>query len=120
MSKKSVINYSALWDKIVIYAYKAGRVATRPILLLYYVLISDSTSNADRLIIISALSYLLFPIDIISTKRLPIIGWLDEAISAAAVIKKMRKSITPEIEGKTDATLDKWFPDYAEFEMLPE
>ena len=120
MSANSVINYSALWDKIVVYAYKAGRVATRPILLLYYVLISDTTSNADRLIIISALSYLLLPIDIISAKRLPIIGWLDEAISVAAIIKKMRKSITPEIEGKADATLDKWFPDYVEFEMISE
>ncbi len=120
MSGKSVIDYSALWDKIATYASKAGRVATRPILLLYFVLKSDGTSAADRLVILSALSYLLLPIDLISAKRLPVIGWIDEAISVAAVIQKMRKSITPEIEGKADAVLDKWFPDYAEYEMIPE
>ena len=119
MAKKTLINYSALWDKIYIYAIKAGRFATRPALLLYYVLISDKASAADRIIILSALSYLLLPIDIISARRLPIIGWIDEAISVATVIQKMRKLITPEIEGKADATLDKWFPDYAEHEMLP-
>lgn len=120
MTQKTIIDYNALWDKIAIYATKAGRIATRPVLLLFFVLKSDTTSTSDRLIIISALSYLLLPIDLISARRLPIIGWIDEAISIASVIQKMRKSITPEIEGKVDAVLDKWFPHYAEYEMLPE
>ena len=57
----------------------------------------------------------MLPIDLISAKRLPVIGWIDEAFSLSAAYQKVKKNITPEIERKTDVLLDKWFPDYTDY-----
>ena len=114
MDRPEYINYSALWERICEYARKAGRVTARPVLLLYFVMTSDSTPWKDKMLIFSTLSYLVLPIDILDAKRLPIIGWFDEITSLAVTYQKVRKNITPEIGEKVDAILDKWFPDNAE------
>lgn len=114
MESTSIINYAALLDRIGEYAIKAGRVTTRPILLLYYVMKSKDTPWNDKMLILSTLSYLVLPIDILDAKRLPIIGWFDEIASLSVTYQKVCKNITPEIEAKTDALLDKWFPEYAD------
>lgn len=118
MAKDNIINYQELWDRIKEYAYKVGRVAVRPILLLYYVMRSDETPWKDKLTIFGALAYLVFPVDLLEAKRLPIIGWLDEITSLAVAIQRMSKYITPEMEAKADGILDQWFPIYAEFEEV--
>ncbi len=120
MERTTIINYAALLDRISEYARKAGRVTTRPVLLLYYVMKSKETPWKDKMLIFSTLSYLVLPIDILDAKRLPIIGWIDEVASLSVTYQKMRKNITLDIEAKVDAILDKWFPEYAEFIELPE
>lgn len=110
MEKKSVVN-SMLWEKIVEYARRVGRASTYPVLLLYYVLKSPDTPKSDKLLIVSALSYLVLPVDLISAKRLPIIGWLDEIVSLTIVYQKVCKYITPEIQSKVEDVLDRWFPE---------
>ena len=117
--RTSIINYAALWERISDFARKAGRATTRPVLLLYYVMISKNTSWKDRMLIFSTISYIIFPIDILNAKRLPIIGWFDEIASLSVTIQKMRKNITPEIEANVDDILDKWFPEYTEYIELP-
>lgn len=119
MAKDNIINYQELWDRIKEYAYKVGRVAVRPVLLLYYVMRSDETPWKDKLTIFGALAYLVFPVDLLDAKRLPIIGWLDEITSLAVAVQRMSKYITPEMEAKADGILDQWFPVYAEFEEIP-
>ena len=118
MAINSIINYQELWDKIKDYAYKVGRVAVRPVLLLYFVLRSEETPWKDKLTIFGALAYLVFPVDLLDAKRLPIIGWLDEITSLAVAVQRMSKYITPEMEAKADSILDQWFPIYAEFEEV--
>ena len=115
---RRIINYDVLWDRISTFAIKAGRVSTRPILLLYFVMTSKETPRADKLLIFSTLSYLILPIDILDAKRLPGIGWIDEIASAGISISKVKKHITPEIEAKVDAILDKWFPEYTQYELI--
>lgn len=114
----NIINYQELFDKIMDYAMKVGRVAVRPVLLLYYVMRSDETPWKDKLTIFGALAYLVFPVDLLDAKRLPIIGWLDEITSLAVAIQRMSKYITPEMEARADAILDRWFPEYVEFEEI--
>lgn len=114
MERKGIINYAVLLDRIGEYAIKAGRVTTRPVLLLYYVMKSKDTPRKDKLLILSTLSYLVLPIDIFDARRIPIIGWIDEFASLSVTYQKVRDNITPEIEAKTDALLDKWFPEYAD------
>ena len=113
-----IINYQVLWDNMKEYALKVGRVAVRPVLLLYYVMRSEETPWKDKLTIFGALAYLVFPVDLLDAKRLPIIGWLDEITSLAVAIQRMSKYITPEMEAEVDSILDRWFPIYTEFEEV--
>ncbi len=120
MNNTTIIDYAALWNKLGDYARKAGRVTARPVLLLYFVMTSEDTPKADKLLIFSTLSYLVLPIDILDAKKLPIIGWLDEIASLSVTYQKVSDNITPEIETKVDTLLDKWFPDYASYQDILE
>ncbi len=115
------LDYNALWESICNWSRKAGRAATRPVLIMWYVMRSKDTPRADKWAIFGSLAYLILPIDILDSKRLPIIGWLDEVASLAVLVQKMSKHITPEIESRADEQLDKWFPyesGYAEYETV--
>jgi uncharacterized membrane protein YkvA (DUF1232 family) len=120
MKRTNIINYDVLWDRISSFASKAGRVTTRPILLLFYVMKSKETPWEDKLLVFSTLSYVVFPVDILDAKRLPIIGWFDEIASLSVTYQKLCKNITPEIEEKVDAILDKWFPEYTQYELIKD
>ena len=115
MNRQNLINTAVLKDKLQVYAMNVGRISGRPVLLLYFIMVSKDTPKSDKLMILSTISYLVFPIDLISAKRLPVIGWIDEAFSLSVAYQKVSKNITPEIERKTDALLDKWFPEYANY-----
>lgn len=112
------LDYNALWESICRWSRKAGRTATRPVLLMWYVMRSKDTPCTDKWAIFGSLAYLILPVDILDAKRLPIIGWLDEVTSLAVLVQKMSKHITPEIEACADEQLDKWFPEYVEYEMI--
>ena len=115
MSGQSIMDTAVLKERLQECATKVGRISARPLLLLYFVMVSKDTPNSDKLMILSTISYLIFPVDLISAKRLPIIGWIDEAFSISVAYQKVSKNITPEIERKTDALLDKWFPEYSNY-----
>ena len=115
MNRPSITDTAILKDKLHEYARKVGRMGVRPVLLLYFIMVSKDTPKSDKLMILSTISYLVFPIDLVSAKRLPIIGWVDEAFSLSVAYQKVSKNITPEIERKTDALLDKWFPEYTNY-----
>ena len=120
MQSTTIIDYSVLWNRISEYAIKAGRVTTRPVLLLFYVMKSKETPRKDKMLILSTLSYIVLPIDILNAKRLPIIGWFDEIASLSVTYQKMRKNITPEIEAKVDAILEKWFQNAIEYNEITQ
>lgn len=115
MNKPSIIDMTVLKDKLHEYALKIGRISARPVLLLYFIMTSKDTPKSDKWMILSTLFYLVLPVDLISAKRLPIIGWIDEAFSLSVAYQKVSKNITPEIEHKTDTLLDKWFPEYTNY-----
>lgn len=110
---KNNIQTAQLWDKIKTYAQKVGRTAARPALLLYYVMTSDSTPRSDKLLIGGALAYLVLPINLVSVKKHPLIGWMDEAASIKVAYDKVSKHITPEMERKADEALNRWFTEPA-------
>jgi uncharacterized membrane protein YkvA (DUF1232 family) len=115
MGNSTIIDFSVIKDGIRKFAKKAGRTASRPLLLLYYVMKNEETPKSDKLMILSTLAYLILPIDIINAKRLPILGWIDEVTSLAVAIKKVRQHITPEVERQADEVLDRWFAEYTEY-----
>ena len=117
---ESFINYSVLRNRIGDFARKTGRIGSRPLLLLFFVLKSKETKKEDKALILSALSYLVLPIDILDAKRLPFIGWIDEIVSLSVAYQKVCSYVTPEMELKADAILDKWFPEYTKYEIIME
>lgn len=124
MRKTSLINYDYLWRKIREYARKAGRAGTKPIILLFYVLKSKDTPLKDKMAIVTSIAYVVLPIDLVSAKRLPVIGWIDEVVSVAVAYDKLCKYITTEMRTRADKVLDRWFPDpeagYVEYELIEE
>lgn len=114
----TLINYSLLWDKIREYATKVGRETARPMLQLFFVLKSKETPKSDKILIYSAIAYLVLPIDLISAKRLPVIGWIDEVVSLTVAYQKMKRHITPEIERKVEDILDNLMPETTAYEII--
>ena len=100
------------------YAKKVGRLTTRPVLLTYFVMIDDATPINDKISLVASIAYVVLPIDLISAKRFPILGWLDEVVSLSVDYNKVQHHITREMERKADEILDKWFPEYTKYEII--
>lgn len=98
-----------IFEKIGIYSKKAGRVATKPLLQLYYVLTMGETTTLEKALIIGAILYTIMPFSLIPFSTHKILGMLDEGLAILYVIKKVQHKITPEIEAKVEETLNSWF-----------
>lgn len=111
-------DFDQLLEKIKDCGKALGRTSMRPVLSLYFVLKSPDTPLSDKLLVVSALSYLVLPVDLISARRLPVLGWIDEMAAVTIAYKKVKRHITPEIESEVDNILEKWFPEL-KYELVP-
>lgn len=118
--EQGIFNYSLIGEKVCEYAKHVGRASVRPVLLMYYVMKSPDTPMSDKILIYSAIAYIILPIDLISAKRLPIIGWIDEIVSLTVAYQKVSRRITPEMKQEADALLDRWFPEYTHYNEVTE
>ena len=109
MENTSSFNLPLLWERIKENAKRYGRFAAKQAVLMYYVLKSNETPTSAKVIIYGALAYLVLPINFISSKRHPILGWADEIAAIAIAYKKGRQYVTPEMERQAEETLDRWF-----------
>ena len=100
---------SEIFGKIGVYAKKAGRVTTKPLLQLYYVLTMGETTTLEKALIVGAILYTILPFSLIPYKAHKILGLLDEGLAVLYVVKKVQHKITPEIEAKVEETLNAWF-----------
>ena len=107
--------HSILLEQISYWAKKVGRASARPVLLLWFVMTSSNTPKSEKIMLASAIAYVVLPIDLISAKRIPIIGWLDEVVSLTVAYQKVCKYITPDMERSADAILDRWFMEYTPY-----
>ncbi|MCR5547193.1 MAG: DUF1232 domain-containing protein [Bacteroidales bacterium] len=108
------------WGKIRSTAKKAGIKVIYLALILYYVLMSESTNAKNRSIIIGALGYFILPIDILPD-TIPALGYTDDFALLVAVFFAVKNSVTPEIQEKARKKLDQWFDGYSEEDVrLPE
>jgi len=90
-------------------AKKLGRVMTRQLLYLYFVLKEGNLSATEKAWIYAALIYVLVPGDFVPRRVFHLLGLTDDALAVAYVIKKVNNRITPEIELKVAMQLDEWF-----------
>ena len=107
---------NALIDKLRPWAFKAGRVVTRPLLQFYYVMDDDNTSTFDRVLIYAAIIYTILPMDLIPSVIYKFLGILDDGVAMLFVYKKIKDKITPEINAKVEDTLNEWFG--VEYELI--
>ena len=108
--------FAALWQYILPYAKKAGRVAVRPILQFYYVVTDSDTSTLDKALIYGCIAYVVLPYSLIPRVVYRFLGIMDEAAAVLFVYSKVKDKITPAIESKVESLLDAWFG--AEFEVI--
>lgn len=105
-----------LFDKLKPYALKVGRMATKPLLQFYYVMKDEKTTTLDRVLIYAAIIYTISPISLIPSAVYKLLGVLDEGVAILYVYKKIKNSITIEINAKVEETLNEWFG--VEYELV--
>lgn len=93
--------------KVEEYIKKGGRAAGRPVLTVYYVMNADTTPESERTNIMLALVAIVFPTSI--EDALGQLFMVGKGFAAVYAYKKVKKFITPQIEGKVEAKLDEWF-----------
>ena len=101
--------YLTLKQKIKMYARAVGRIAAKPLLILYYVLKDESLSSKDRMLIYGCILYIVSPVSLIPQHVFKLLGVVDEATAILVVIRKVRDKITPEIIQQAEETLSEWF-----------
>lgn len=107
-----------LFEKLRLYALKVGRVATRPLLQFYYVMVDENTSTLDRVLVYAAIIYTISPISLIPSVVYKLLGVLDEGVAVFYVYKKIKDKFTPEINVKVEDVLNEWFG--VEYELVKE
>ncbi len=111
-------NYSddGLWNKLRKVAKKSGIKVVYAVLVLYYALMSPTTSAKDRAIIIGALGYFILPLDLMPD-FIPISGYGDDLGALLWAVARVAKNITPAVKQQAKDKLHDWFGNYDENEI---
>ena len=96
-------------EKIKPYAQSVGRIAAKPLLQFYFVMVDESTPTLDKVLIYAAIFYTISPVSLIPSSVYKLLGVLDEGAAILYVYKKVKERITPAIELKVESILDEWF-----------
>lgn len=109
-------NESSLWNKVKKFAKKAGLKVIYLVLLLYYVLQSETVSMTEKAKIYGALGYFILPVDFIPD-AIPVVGFTDDFAALVACVIAVSSNITPEIEQQAKDKLAEWFGNFDEEEL---
>ena len=107
-----------LAETIKRYSLRVGRVAAKPVLQFWYVLRDSETTTTEKALIYGAIAYTVMPASLIPRRIFGLLGVLDEGAAVLYVYKKVKSKITPEINAKVDAMLDRWFTEYTRYEVV--
>ncbi|MFR0835659.1 MAG: YkvA family protein [Barnesiella sp.] len=98
-------------EKLKKVARKAGSKVIYVSLLLYYMMTGGTVSLKDKVLIMGALGYFIFPLDLIPDFLLPPLGYSDDLSVLLFVYSKIKAGITPEIKARADDKLKKLLGD---------
>lgn len=96
------------WSKVKKYGKQAGKQTLYYSLLLYYTAKSPTVPKSSKMIVVGALSYLIFPVDLIPD-FIPAVGLVDDASVVAAAVVKIIQHIDEDIKNKAKKKLKKYF-----------
>jgi uncharacterized membrane protein YkvA (DUF1232 family) len=98
------------FEKIKIFAKKAGREVIEKGLQLYYALQSPATPTWARGVIMGALGYFIVFFDAVPD-AVPVVGFSDDLTVLVAAIATVSVYITDEIKEKAHDRVSEWFGD---------
>lgn len=107
-----------LFDKIGRVFRRVGMKIIYYVLLLFYVVKDSNTSLKDKMIILGALGYFIFPTDLIAD-FIPFIGFTDDIAAIVACISAVKSNITTAVKEQATKKLNDWFKDI-ELEKIEE
>lgn len=99
---------TGFWEKVKNFALAAGKEVIEKALQLYYALQAPETPKWAKAVIIPALGYFIFPLDIIPDFT-PVVGYADDLGVLALAVATVATCITEDIKAKTEAKLAEWF-----------
>jgi len=105
---KDEYSEQGFWDKLSKYAKTAGQEVVEKVLLLYYVMVDEKTSVANKAIALAALGYFISPVDAIPDV-IAVVGFADDLGVIVAALTALSSSITDEIKAKAKAKTQEWF-----------
>lgn len=110
-NNKYTSNYSdtSFWNLLKKGAKSIGAIPLCYALALYYIMQHDKVSVVEKGMIIGALGYLIFPVDMIPDIT-PLLGFTDDAGVMALLISKMKNSIDDTIVENIYLKINQWFP----------
>lgn len=103
-----MLNADKFLEMIKKQSLTSTKEATRMMLELYFVMMSDQTSKFNKFIIAAAFAYQFLPNDYFTKEDYGVIGLVDNAAVMYLAYKRMKKSVTPEITQKVDEILKSW------------
>ena len=105
-----------LFDKIKKFAKKAGIKVIYLALLLFYTLQQPETPRKAKSVIIGALGYFIFPMDLIPD-FIPIAGFSDDLTALAGALVMVAMHVNEDTKRKAKERLRIWFGDYDQSEL---
>ena len=104
------------WGKLKKFGKQAGKKTVYYSLLLFYTAKDPAVPKSSKLIIVGALSYLIFPVDLIPD-FIPAVGLADDATVIAAAVYKVVQHIDDDIKNKAKQKLNGFFKDKSNIEI---
>ena len=101
---------NGLFTKIRKVFKKVGMKVIYYVLLLFYVVKDSNTPLKDKMIILGALGYFIFPADFIPD-FIPFVGFTDDIAAIVACISAIKSNITPAVSEQAIKKLNDWFKD---------
>lgn len=105
-----------LFDKIKKFTKKAGIKVIYLALLLFYTLQQPETPRKAKSVIIGALGYFIFPMDLIPD-FIPIAGFSDDLTALAGALVMVAMHVNEDTKRKAKERLRIWFGDYDQSEL---
>lgn len=104
---------SELVDKIKKVAAIAGITVIYPVLILWKLFNSGDVPAEKKAIVIAALGYFIFPLDLIADIA-PGIGYADDAAALMTALKMTLENINQELTNDVKKNLHEWFGEFDE------
>jgi uncharacterized membrane protein YkvA (DUF1232 family) len=104
------------WGKLKKFGKLAGKKTVYYSLLLFYTAKDPAVPKSSKMIIVGALSYLIFPVDLIPD-FIPAVGLADDATVIAAAVYKVVSHVDDDIKNKAKQKLSGYFDDTSDIKI---